>query len=71
MNHCLRPGLSIYGTRHSRDAEVPSLLFMTRRPITAHHSLNGIQLFASECRPVPFFSQIEAMSLLSAQGGCY
>lgn len=64
-------GLSIYGTCHSQDAEVPSLLFMTRHPITAYHSLNGIQLFTSEYRPVPFFSQIEAMSLLNAQGGCY
>lgn len=61
--------LSIYGTCHSQDAEVPSLLFMTRLPIMAYHSLNGIQLFASEYRPVPFFSQIEAMSLLNAHGG--
>lgn len=63
--------LSIYGTCHSQDAEVPSLLFMTRHPIMAYHSLNGIQLFANEYRPVPFFSQIEATSLLNAQGSCY
>lgn len=63
--------LSIYGTCHSQDAEVPSLLFMTRLPIMAYHSLNGIQLFTSEYRPVPFFFQIEAMSLLNMQGGCY
>lgn len=37
----------------------------------AYHSLNGIQLFTSEYRPVPFFFQIEAMSLLNVQGGCY
>lgn len=65
------PWISIYGTCHSQDAEVPSLLFMTRHPIMAYHSLNGTQLFTSEYRPVPFFSQIEAMSVLSVQGGCY
>lgn len=50
--------LSIYGTCHSQDAEVPSLLFMTRHPIMAYHSLNGIQLFTSEYQPVSFFFQI-------------
>lgn len=57
--------LSNYGTCHSQDAELPSLLFMTRHPIMAYHSLNGIQLFTSEYRPVSFFFQIEAMSLVN------
>lgn len=42
------PLSSIYGTCHSQDAAVSSALFMTRHPIMAHHSLNGIQLFTSE-----------------------
>lgn len=63
---------SIYGTCHSQDAEVPSQLFMARLPIMAHHSLNGIQPFTSECRPVPFFFQIEAVSPAEHAGeGCY
>lgn len=60
--------LSIYGTCHSQDAEVPSLLFMMRHPIMAYHSVDGTQLFTSEYQPGPFFSQIEAMSALNAQG---
>lgn len=42
-----------------------------KHPIMAHHSLNGVQQFTSESWPVPFFSQIEAMSPLNAQWGCY
>lgn len=61
---------SIYGTCHSRDAEVPSQLFMARHPITAHHSLNGTQPFGAAADPsLPFFFQIEAVSAAEHAGG--